>query len=314
MSTAIASIMDEPHYGVRLCPSCQSDTLRQAVVCSKPRAENIPFTQLLTQWGKDIFTHKSFFSYGRCTSCGLLYCPAYPDDHRLQQLYGGMSPNMAELPEECLRSTQRAYLQTALRHEPPAGDVIEIGPDRGLLAYELARNQQFHKFWFIEPNKLIHSQLQEAVQPKECHISEDLNRYDHIPDNTASLAVMVHVLDHLTHPLHHLKQIHRCLKPGGVLSIVVHNERSLLARCFGSRFPIYCPYHPQLFNPRTLATALENAGFLNSTISRTVNFYPVGYLAKNAAFRVGFDGSWIPMMRATVMPLRLGNIQAVATK
>lgn len=221
---------------------------------------------------------------------------------------------MAELPEQCLRSTQRAYLRTALRYDPPHGDVIEVGPDRGLLAHEICSLPQFQKFWFVEPNTFVHEQLRDSVHHKKSEITADLSRMDHIPGGTVALAFMVHVLDHLADPMHHLKEIHRCLKPGGLLSIVVHNERSLLARMYGARFPIYCPYHPQLFNPVTLAKALERAGFRKCAISRTVNYFPLGYLVKNAAFRAGLNASWMPMLTGTTLPLPLGNIQAVAMK
>ncbi len=301
-------------YASRACPVCHATALRPNVICSSPRAEDSPFEILREQWNKDIFNHKGFFSYGRCDSCGLLYCPTYLNDHQLEQLYAAMEPNMAELPQECLRSTQRAYLKTALRYDPPPGNVIEVGPDRGLLAHEICALPQFQKFWFLEPNAFVHTELANSVQPKESEITADLYRMDHIPDGTVSLAFMVHVLDHLANPMHHLKEIHRCLKPGGILSIVVHNERSLLARIFGARFPIFCPYHPQLFNAATLAKALEHAGFRKCAVSRTLNYFPLGYLAKNAAFRAGLDGSWIPMLPGTALPLALGNIQAVATK
>ena len=301
-------------YRRRGCPACNAPPCVGNVMQSSPRAENASFGDLLEAWDTDIFTHKGFFSYGRCGTCGLLYCPVYPDASQLAQLYGSMKPNMSELPEQSLRRTQAGYLRTALRYRPPPGDVIEIGPDRGFLAADAAQRDEFSHFWFIEPNVVVHDELLAAVTPKACQITEDLNRFDHIPDGCASLALMVHVLDHLTDPMHHLAELYRCLKPGGIVSIVVHNERSLLARAFGSRHPIYCPYHPQLFNPQTLAAMLTRAGLKVLELSRTVNHYPLGYLLKNAAFRAGFNASRIPMLPRLAMPLPLGNLQITARK
>jgi SAM-dependent methyltransferase len=301
-------------YRARRCPCCGSADVTPGVVRSTPRAEDQPFDDILRQWDTDLFTEKAFFSYGRCGACGLLYCPAYPDDAQLARLYGTMKPNMSEVPERCFRSTQRGYLRTLLRHAPPAGDVIEVGPDRGFLVHDMAARPEFGRFWFVEPNVVVHDELRAAVAPKPCDIAVDLNRFDHIPEGVAAAALMVHVLDHLTDPLHHLVELHRCLKKGGLVSIVVHNERSLLARLFGSRHPIYCPYHPQLFNPVTLAALLRKAGFDVVAVRRTVNHFPAGYLARNAAFRAGLGGRWIPDLRWAILPLPLGNIQAVARK
>ena len=301
-------------YAHRCCPHCGSDRRDQQSVHSDPPAEQLPFARVLEQWDTDIFNVKSYFSYFRCGDCGLLYCPEYPDDRQLEQLYGSMKPNMAELPEASFRRTQQGYLGAVLRHRPPSGDVIEVGPDRGFLAAAAAKRPECGRFWFIEPNVTVHEDLRMSVTPKPCDISTDLNHFGHIPEGVAAMAFMVHVLDHLADPMRHLVELRRCLKPGGLLSVVVHNERSLLARVFGRRHPIYCPYHPQLFNPATLSALLERAGFEVLEVSRTFNHYPLGYLAQNAVFRAGLGRGWVPAMRWALMPLPLGNIQATARR
>jgi SAM-dependent methyltransferase len=301
-------------YAHRCCPACGSDRRDQQSVHSDPPAEDLPFARVLEQWDTDIFNVKSYFSYFRCGECGLLYCPEYPDDRQLEQLYGSMSPNMAELPEASFRRTQQGYLDAVLRHRPPSGDMIEVGPDRGFLAAAAAKRPECENFWFIEPNVTVHGDLRMSVAPKPCDISTDLNHFGHIQEGVASMVFMVHVLDHLTDPMRHLVEVRRCLKPGGLLSIVVHNERSLLARVFGHRHPIYCPYHPQLFNPVTLAAILERAGFEVLQIVRTRNHYPAGYLLKNALCRMGLGVLPIPATATAIVPLPLGNIQAIVRK
>jgi SAM-dependent methyltransferase len=310
----IESLKSCSAYRSRPCPSCGGRVLTTENVRSDPCLEDTSFDELLRQWNTDIFTYKGFFSYVRCRNCKLLYCPVYPDDAQLARLYGSMKPNMSELPDQCCRKTQAGYLLAALRHGHASGGYLEIGPDRGFLASEAAERSGFDRFWFIEPNVVVHDSLRSVVAPKPCDISVDPNYFAHIPDGCCTLAFMVHVLDHLTSPLHHLSEILRCLKPGGLLSIVVHNERSLLARAFGANHPIFCPYHPQLFNQKTLAALLERAGFNVLEVTRTRNHYPLGYLARNAAFRVGLGGTWIPQLRSLALPLPLGNIQVTARK
>jgi hypothetical protein len=107
--------------------------------------------------------------------------------------------------------------------------------------------------------------------------------------------------------------IARKLAPNGVAAFVVHNERSLLARVLGNRWPAYCLQHPQLYNPATLKTLLEHNGFRDVVVYPTVNYFPLGYLLSHGLYavlrwKVNLDFlSW-------PVKLRLGNIMAIATK
>lgn len=303
-------------YGHRKCPGCGSSVRTAASISSRPPAEDLPFDEVLRQWDKTIREEKSFFSYRRCGECGLLHCPVYPDDGQLRSLYGSMKPNMSELPESSLRRTQSGYLRTLFRHSPPPGDMIEVGPDRGFLAHAAVATLPVspRRFRFIEPNRAVHDDLRASVAPLPCDISVDLDRFDHIPDDSAGFAMMVHVLDHLLDPIGHLREIHRCLVPGGLIGIVVHDERSLLARLIGARHPIYCPYHPQLFNPTTLAAMLRRAGFDVLEVAKTRNHYPLRDVVETGFSRFGLGRLPVPIPRRIVLPMPLGNIQATARK
>ena len=307
----------ESAYTHRACPACGASSLSTDVVRSPAQAEYIRFEELLNLWDTDIFTPKGYFTYHRCAECGLLYAPVYPSDAQLGILYGAMSPNMSELPLDSMRSTQRGYFRTALSHTPPSGGaILEIGPDQGILAAQMAQSSHLSPshFWFIEPNLAVHDPLRAAVSPVPSTVLSDLNDFTPIPSGTASLAFMIHVLDHLTNPIHHLEELFRCLQPGGILSIVVHNERSLLAKFFGPNHPIYCPYHPQLFNPATLSAIVSKAGFQVLSVTPTTNHYPLTYLLKNALFRLFGTNLPVPSLSWLQFPVPLGNIQITARK
>jgi SAM-dependent methyltransferase len=301
-------------YTERPCPHCAATETGGPSVFTTPAAEQIPIGDLIRQWNSDIFNSKAYFTYHRCASCGLLYAPRYPDDGQLAELYGSMPANMSELPASSLRRTQEGYARRVLKYAPPEGDYVEVGPDTGLLAATMRRSGTFHRFWFLEPNLVVHPELKEAVRPHEAVILTDLNDFGAIPDRTAGAAAMVHVLDHLTNPNHHLRELLRCLKPGGLLTIVVHNERSLLAKLFGTRHPIYCPYHPQLFNPVSLAGIVRSAGFDVLQVARTMNYYPMMFLLKNALFRAGLGLHGLPAAPWLCFPMPLGNIQLTARR
>jgi hypothetical protein len=62
------------------------------------------------------------------------------------------------------------------------------------------------------------------------------------------------------------------MKPGGKLFIVVHNQKSLLAKIMKSKWPPYCLQHPQIFDNQSIKNLLINSGFTNIRIKRTVNW------------------------------------------
>jgi SAM-dependent methyltransferase len=109
-----------------------------------------------------------------------------------------------------------------------------------------------------------------------------------------------------------LKQLRRCMAPGGRLVIVTHNERSLLARLQGPGWAPYCPLHPQLYNPRSIAATLSQAGFRAVTVRRPVNYFPVMYLMRHLAFALGMGKLNLPEWPQLAVGLRLGNILTVA--
>jgi len=71
-----------------------------------------------------------------------------------------------------------------------------------------------------------------------------------------------HTLEHVGDPVALLTEIHRLLKPGGQLAIIVPNIDSLSSRAYGVHwFHLDVPRHLVSFNRRTLSAAVTQAGF-----------------------------------------------------
>jgi SAM-dependent methyltransferase len=94
------------------------------------------------------------------------------------------------------------------------------------------------------------------------------------PDNYFSAIYMDSVLEHILNPMETLQELHRILKPGGVLFEIVPNEDSLhndtikiiytltlQSKKYGRIKPFISPYHIHGFNPVTLKRALAITGF-----------------------------------------------------
>jgi hypothetical protein len=239
----------------RPCPCCGNSVSRPTRFRSEPPAENAVEALSEGEWA-GFFKSKIFFSYGRCASCGLLYCPVYFDEPSLAKLYGWMGDNTAGIPVPALRRTQAGYFEL-VRNRAAAGDYLEIGPDIGLFSGLVARERLTSRYFLYEPNKAVWPALRSLCEPAgEVVLQDTMSNLDAVPDRSIGVAVMIHVLDHLIAPRQYLAMLAKKLRPDGLLLIVTHNEASLLARVFGGRYPIFCLQHPQLFSPATIARML----------------------------------------------------------
>jgi SAM-dependent methyltransferase len=297
-------------FTLRPCPMCGANAAREEVH-SRHRAEAMTVAALRPYW-EGLFKEKPFFSYHRCATCGLLYAPYFFESDDLASLYAQMAPNMEVVSSDAIAATQRGYFAHAATRAALTGGYLEIGPDTGHVVGEAARKGGFDHFWLFEPNRAIHGQLRDAAAGRPATLLPDMDDLTAVPDGSIGLAVMVHVLDHLRDPLAMLAQVRAKLRPGGTLMIVTHNERSLLRRVMGTRWPPFCLQHPLLYNPATIGSLLTRAGFGDISVEASRNYFPLDFVARQAAWTLGVKPPrWLPLPRRAI-GLRLGNMITLA--
>lgn len=304
--------MQENNYLTRVCPVCNTKPPAQALIHSEVKAESLDFDALVPGWN-GFFKDKVFFSYARCDGCGLLYAPTFFNGPQLELLYGQMPPNMAEVPLDALRRTQRGYFEALKHSSDMEGGFIEVGPDVGLFTENCVREGNYNEYWLFEPNRDVLPALSKIVEGKKYHIIHDMFGFSHIPDHSASAAVMIHVLDHLLDPVATLRELRQKLKPGAKLLLVTHDESSLLRRIIGWRWPAFCLQHPQIYNPESMRILLEAAGYEVLQRSKTVNYFQFSFLLKHLLWAFGMKVKSVPSFGKFTLGLKLGNMLTIAT-
>jgi hypothetical protein len=270
------------------------------------------FDALVPHWN-GFFKDKAFFSYARCGGCGLLYAPTFFNGSQLENLYGQMPPNMAVVPLEALRRTQRGYFQTLKKWSLLEGGFIEVGPDIGLFTENCVRDGQFGEYWLFEPNRDVAPTLGKVVDGQRAHIIHDMFGFSSVPDQAASVAVMIHVLDHLLDPIATLRDLRKKLRPEARLLLVTHDESSLLRHIVSWRWPAFCLQHPQIYNPSTMRALLGAAGFQVLHQEKTTNFFEIGFLVKHLLWALGIKIKSVPSFWHITVGLKLGNMLTIAT-
>jgi SAM-dependent methyltransferase len=303
--------MNQNAFLQRACPACGASAPKDEVR-SDPPAETLSIDALRPYWS-GLFKEKVFFSYDRCGQCGLLFAPAYFTPEQLGELYNDMAPNMEVVPTAAIEATQRSYWDTARKVGPLNGGYLEIGPDVGYIVRHAVRDGNFDRFWLFEPNKAVHAQLADATEGRPHEISVEMDDLSIVPDESVGLAVMVHVLDHVLDPMASLQRVRAKLKPGGVLMIVTHNERSVLRKLMSTRWPPFCLQHPELYNPASMEQILRRAEYSGVDVERSKNYFPIAFMVRQAAYTVGLNLEKLPLPRAAI-GLRLGNMITLARR
>jgi len=297
----------ESHLSIRKCPTCGLDGTKE--ISSKIAAEDISSDELQKYWS-GFFKERIFFTYHRCPGCGLLFDGKYLTSSYLNGMYASMSDNTAGQPLQLMQKTQGGYFKILTKHGEIQGNYVEIGPDIGLFTALAAATGKVNRFSLWEPNKVVHDQLRKSTKNITCTIYDDLSSINSLPENSVDVVVMIHVLDHLLEPVSFLKILRSKMKKNGKLCIVTHNEKSLLSRILGRKWPAFCLQHPQLFNPNSIRSMLKSAGFSTEGVYKTINYFPILYLFKHAMWACGVKIP-LPNWKSPILPLKLGNIETI---
>lgn len=296
----------------RNCPICNAEPSAGSEIRSRTAAESLPFEELKSYW-INFFKEKVFFSYTRCPTCGLLYAPVFFNATQLQELYAQMPPNMEVVPEAMLEKTQRGYFQMLRETSALQGGFVEVGPDTGLFTKNCVKEGDFSEYWLFEPNQGVEAALSATMAGTKFHIIRDMFGFSSVPDNAASIVVMIHVMDHLLDPVGTLRELRAKLQPNGRVMLVTHDESSLLRHVVGVKWPAFCLQHPQIYNFRSMVKLFEAAGYVVVRQSRTVNYFPIGFLIKQLMWAFGMKVQDVPKMANAAIGLKLGNMLTIAT-
>jgi hypothetical protein len=299
-------------YLKRHCPICRKKTESSVEVFSKTKAEDLNYEKLVPYWN-GFFKEKIFFSYARCDVCDLLFAPVFYRTDQLEALYGQMPPNMDVVPMPALLQTQREYFKELKKKSTLKNGYIEIGPDVGIFTINCVSEGKFDKYWLCEPNRAVANALSDVVRNHAFVIIEDMFGFSAIPNQSAGAAVMIQVLDHLLDPIKTLTELREKLLPDGKLLLVTHNERSLLRRIVGWRWPAFCLQHPQIYNPKSITKLLDASGYKIESINKSKNYFEFSFLLKHLFWALGFKVKSIPEIFNFRIGLKLGNIITIAS-
>lgn len=296
----------------RNCPICGSSDFRPKPESSAQKpAERMSWAEAKSYF-IGLRNDQVFFSYYRCDNCELLYCPWYFTKEQIALLYSEMPDNTMGEDKSTVSKTQSAYAKWILQDGVIGDAYLEVGPDIGLVSKEVVTLGSPKRISFIEPNLAVRQELLDSASGVAS--VEVVDFIENLQDTDFTLIVGVHVYDHLLDPIQDLKKIHACAGVGAHLSIVVHNEKSVLRKTLKAKWPPFCLQHPQLYNPKTLGKLLENSGWSARKIEKSTNWYHLKYFIGMGFSVLGIKDRISRYLPDVEFPIRLGNLICLADK
>jgi hypothetical protein len=302
----------EPVWLRRNCPICGS-----AKIPLKPDASaKKPAEKMSWEEAKSYFiglrNDQVFFSYFRCFECNLLYCPWYFTKEQIALLYSEMPDNTMGEDKSTLSKTQSAYVKWFLQKGVSSQAYLEVGPDIGLVSRKVIELQKPNRVSFIEPNSSVREELISSSIGVES--IEVVDFIESLTNDNFTLVVGVHVYDHLLNPVQDLKNLFNKSKINSHISIVVHNEKSLIRNLMKAKWPPFCLQHPQLYNPATLEKLFAASGWQILKIKKSTNWYNLKYFVHMGLSVYGIKDAYSRFIPNFEFPIRLGNMIALAEK
>lgn len=213
------------------------------------------------------------FSLMRCAACGLILTSPQPVPAQLARYYpSGYYGRDARYGQPLQRALRALYAARARHFTRSSGQqsglVVDIGCGRGEILHAMRESG-----WRTLGTEISESSARHAREALhlDVRVCEDVDALG-LPEGSADLVLLWHVLEHVRDPARMLGEIATLLRPGGTLIVAVPNAGSLEARLSGPRwFHLDVPRHLWHFTPATLTTLLRPEGL---EVGRSSYFSP----------------------------------------
>ena len=200
------------------------------------------------------------YTFVRCAGCGLVYQNPQPvfDDlkHRYDQDYfsyeRGNETNFFKLMLLGMRDVDFDPLEPGI----VGRRFLDVGCATGMLLEHMAG-----RGWEVTGVDLTPQSAAFAREHRGVPVVTGTLFDAGFPDDTFSVIHFSHLIEHVPDPAAFLAEVHRVLRPGGIVLVTTPNVAGLQARLFGTGWRSAIADHLYLFSKPTLRKYLTSARF-----------------------------------------------------
>jgi len=199
------------------------------------------------EWGRHV----------RCKNCNLIYMNPMEKVSKTNEYYSKAKNTHAPTIRECYLRTAKSQVRLIQKYAGGT-NLLDIGCAQGFFLFGASKAGYTTKGIEI-------SQDAAAYAIKEFGLDVEAKPFEELrfPENHFDVVTLWQVLEHVPYPLMMLKEVHRILKPGGLVVASTPNIGGIPAKILRKRWWDIKRLHLNQFNTKTLANILQNAGFKN---------------------------------------------------
>ncbi|KKO18984.1 MAG: class I SAM-dependent methyltransferase [Candidatus Brocadia sp.] len=208
-----------------------------------------------------LVTTQNGYKIVRCKSCGLVYVNPRPDNEALKHLYDEYHQRNGKDVNDWAKLMGKNFKEILLflnKALPDKGKLLDIGCGYGHFI-EIMKQQGWSVYGIdLSPKVLLYAK-EKGLDVLETSI-DDVS----VPDEYFDVVTAFYVLEHVTNPLHVLKNMYKMLKPCGILVLRVPHTTPIIRilSFFRIKNNLYdTPYHLFDYSPEIIIQLLKKAGF-----------------------------------------------------
>jgi len=261
----------DSRFEYRNCPGCGQNDFEVLFESNLEDSDSRGVVETIYMlWGERRGRHV------KCKNCHLIYVNPIENEGNINEAYSQMkSVDAAVIRDSRLRAT-KSQVQLVKKYSDGTR-LLDIGCGEGFFLFSASKFGYTTKG--VEP-----SEDAAAYARKEFGLDVEAKPFEELrfPENHFDVVTLWQVLEHMLYPLIVLEEVHRILKPGGMVVITTPDIEGIPARILKKRWWCITRLHINQFSTRTLTNILKNAGFTNMTavsykesISSLMLFIPI---------------------------------------
>lgn len=218
------------------------------------------------KWGRHV----------RCHNCQLIYVNPIEKAGTINKAYSQRKSVDAPIIRGMRLTASQSQVRLIEQHKSGAY-LLDIGCGEGFFLFNASRAGYATKGVELSQDAAEYARREFGLDV-EARPFEELR----FPENCFDVVTLWQVLEHVPYPLIMLGEVHRILKPGGLLALSTPDIKGVPARILGRKWWNVRMLHLNQFTTRTLTTVLQKTGFRDITpvsykesISLLILFIPI---------------------------------------